>query len=658
MDLNQDDSASGTNAIAGTQDSANIGSSPITDQPTAVSGGTIQDGITFDDNLQTEDNFAGLQNVDLAVTDEMKLDNKIEKDPVQVNPGIENGSSRFDSPISAVAGEVSAAAVDAKSVQAPEISAPEAKVSVAAVPTDEEPKGEILTSFVNNQNYADQKDTRNQSLPVETTKNETNSSFIPEISALSPSGVVTPDPMKTNEAESEVNPSSFALPVSLEAAENEKIQIDRSEASDDSKVSAEAIPATNSVINNVPASQHYDHIIAPTQNDLLNVEPEKRKGSLKWLWITLGSIFGVLFIFAGLVGATETGMINWQLDKYYSQIGLQKMWKGLPFDSRGALLISATQMAKINQSHIVADTTINVKTGDSSALHSYLQTNGAKFAADSAANPNVATGGDIENSTDNSSTVTDEYPTQSQSTFDNFSVKLKVDSQASLAKNTTQVSIESSLLSSALSMYGIIGGADNTIAINEKTANDKYYIRIPILSLIIGSEGNKWVMFDKSDIDSMASTESINVSNIASEFDKYSKVIKSGEKTGVEEIDGVKVNKYHFVIDFAALVSLLDENQTGTYDSLTGYTAEADVWIGQKDHYMRKLTMTTSGTIEGTTVNSVTNVNVSDINKDFIVTAPTDSEIEKEGFGAIFNKIEKAVSADESAATTGTTVAN
>ena len=663
MDLNQADSSGNSSPADSDDNTSDKVTASSAGRSDGISGSPVDNGITFDNSQKTQDHDDNVSLSEPPITNEMKLDSEDTRDEKPASLGIENGSNRFDStpsmpafsPPEAAMPKIDEPQVKSDKSEDAELILPAVESKAAPYSPVKDPEGEILTTFVNTQNYAIEEDKPNPSMPIPTTKNETNSSMHIEQADSQEHAtpvVTTPDPMLTNEAESTLSPSSLAMPAIAEAPNNELPEAE--------KISAEVIPnssqtqGANTIVNHVPLSEHYDYIASSPQSASTTFVPVKKSAGLKWLWITLGSIFGVLFVFAGLVGATETGMINWQLDKYYSQMGLQKMWKGLPFDSRGALLISATQMAKINQSHIVADTTINVKTGDNSALHSYLQTNGAKFAADNAANPNVATGGDIESPTDNSSMISEDYP--SQSTFDNFSVKLKVDSQASLAKNTTQVSIESSLLSSALSMYGIVGGADNTIAINEKTVDEKYYIRIPILSLIIGSEGNKWVMFDKSDIDSMASTESVNVSNIASDFDKYSKVIKSGEKTGVEEIDGAKVNKYHFVIDFAALISLLDENQTGMYDSLTGYTAEADVWIGQKDHYMRKLTMMTSGTIEGTTVSSVTNVNVSDINKDFIVTVPSDSEIEKEGFGAIFNKIEKAVSEDESAASSGTTV--
>jgi hypothetical protein len=643
MDLNQDNSSSASSVVADDQATAPEAAAHTTN---VNQDSPVDSNIIFDGDIGKKEVVSP---TDPPISDEMKEEVAATNDSDQISSGIESGSSRFDAPstTASVTNQTALSATESPFPK-PELTEPIALKIVPPISPAEEPKGEILTTFVNTQNYADAESEKvNPSMSQATDRNETNFAAKPTSAGTmesAPVHPVTPDPTRVVEAESMLNPSSFTMPTHSEAA-NVEPAVDSIDQLDISESPTPALTSPNIVIDQVPDTDRLGHIAAPSSNTFPNVEPDKRKVTLRWLWVTLGSIFVVLFIFAGLVWATETGVINWGLDKYYSKIGVQKIWKGLPFDSRGALLISATKMALINQSHITAEMNVGVKVGDNSTTQTYLESKGAKFAKDSNGTANVLAAADVQMDKPDSTTIADEAPSTSPS-FDNFSVKLKFDSQASLAKNSSRLTLESSVLSSTLSMYGIVAGTQNSIAIDEKMVDEKYYIRVPILSLIIGSEGNKWVMIDKADVDSMSSTESTSLSNISGQFDKYSDVIKSGEKTGVEEIDGVKSNKYHFVIDFEALVRLLNEDSVGSYDGLSNYTVEADAWIGQKDHFMRKMVMTSNGTVNGVTVNTVTTLNITDINKDFDVAKPTDDQIEKEGFGAIMNKVMGSINSE------------
>ena len=646
MDLNQSGSASGTNPIVGSQNSIDANSSPMSDQA-AASSSPIQEGITFDDNLRADDNFANLQNVDLAVTNEMKLEKEIETDPIQVNSGIENGSSRFDTQtVKAVEPPVVPAPPTAQT-DVQEISAPEAKVSVAALPKDEEPKGEILTSFVNNQNYSDVKKGLSESMSTETTKNETNSS-LHDTSPVAPHSVVTPDPTKTNEAESHINPASFAMPASAEIhnAAPEEIAPKSAEQS--------FADPSSAVKNHVPLSEHYDHIASSPESAPATFIPEKKKASLKWLWITLGSIFGVLFVFAGLVTATETGMINWGFDKIYSKMGVQKIWKGLPFDSRGALLISATQMAKINQSHVVADMTVSVSVGADSSVHAYLHDKGGKFAADYPTDPTVATGGDIEMTSGDSTAIADS--TQVLPTFDNFTVNLKLDTHANATKSDSTFTIQSDVLPTYMSLINLKPEEGNKITSEAKLTDGKWYSRMPLLNQILGADASKWIKTDMSDLEEsgLTTVESSSI-DIKKEIESYSSVIKSGTRTGVETIDGVKTNKYHFVVDMLAIAKLSGEDESNIDDSYKNANVSADVWVGQKDKFIRKVVINASGTTDGTTVSLATTVTISDINKDFEVVAPADNEVETKTMNELIENITNKFYGDSSSGDTAAT---
>jgi len=622
MDVKQDDSIGNSNPIA--TNTNGTSSSPMASQTSPVA-----DGIVFDSDNRSSDIIQADNNSVPAVSDEMKLDSQPGSTAPETHPGIENGSSRFSS-----APDKTVPAVE-KAPALPEAAPLEPKVAASEVREEDEPKGEILTSFVNTQNYSDIKKGLNESMPSETTRNETNSS-LHDASPVAPHSIVTPDPTKTNEAESHINPASFAMPASTEIHSSLPEETAQKSAEPAEHSSADSSTA---IKNHVPLSEHYDHIASSSESAPATIVPEKKKASLKWLWITLGTIFGVVFVFAGLVTATETGVINWGLDKYYSKIGVQKVWKGLPFDSRGALLISAIQMTKVSQSHIVADMTVNVSVGADSPAYSYLHEKGGKFAADFPANPTVATGGDIEMTSGDSTAIADTVP--SVPTFDNFSVNLKFDTHANSTKSDTSFTIQSDMLPTYMSMVELTPEEGNKITSEQKFTGDAWYSHMPLMNQILGVDVTKWIKTESTDLESLglSTAEESASDDLAKEIEDYSKVIKSGTRTGVETIDGVKANKYHFEIDMVAAAVLSGEDESNIDDNYKNTTISADIWIGQKDKFIRKVVLNLSTDMDGTAISLVANVTVSDINKDFEVVAPADDQVETKTMNELLENV-------------------
>jgi len=632
MDLNQDKGSSASSVSA---DSQKVAVQTPATTSKVNQNSQVDDGISFESDLKAKEIDT---QADSPVSNEMKEEVAISSESTRISSGIESGASRFEA-ASVTANEETKSALSPDASPFPKPVLTEAATSAVVTPvvSEEEPKGEILTTFVNTQNYKEAETKKiNPSMPQPTVRNETNFTATQGSAETSPVYPVTPDPTKTNESESHVNPASFAMPAS---AEDIKSAVEEPTQGSDAAATQNPVDPSSSIKNHVPLSEHYDHIASSSESAPATIVPGKKKAGLKWLWITLGSIFGVLFVFAGLVTATETGVINWGLDTYYSKMGVQKIWKGLPFDSRGALLISATQMAKINQSHIVADMTMNVSVGADSAAYSYLHDKGGKFAADFPTDPNVATGGDIEMTSGDSTAIADTVP--SVPTFDNFSVNLKFDTHANSTKSDTSFTIQSDMLPTYMSMVELTPEEGNKITSEQKFTGDAWYSHMPLMNQILGVDVTKWIKTESTDLESLglSTAEESASDDLAKEIEDYSKVIKSGTRTGVETIDGVKANKYHFEIDMVAAAVLSGEDESNIDDNYKNTTISADIWIGQKDKFIRKVVLNLSTDMDGTAISLVANVTVSDINKDFEVVAPADDQVETKTMNELLENV-------------------
>jgi hypothetical protein len=191
-----------------------------------------------------------------------------------------------------------------------------------------------------------------------------------------------------------------------------------------------------------------------------------------------------------------------------------------------------------------------------------------------------------------------------------------------------------------LSMVGLTPEEGNKITSRQKLTDTAWYSRMPLLNQILGVDPAKWIKTDNSDLEGSGLITAVSGSvDIKKEIENYSSVIKSGTRTGVETIDGVKANKYHFEIDMIALAVLFGEDESDIDESYKNSNVSADVWIGQKDKFIRKVVLNLSGDLSGTAISLVTNLTISDINKDFEVVAPAGSEVEAQTLDQLLEKV-------------------
>lgn len=74
---------------------------------------------------------------------------------------------------------------------------------------------------------------------------------------------------------------------------------------------------------------------------------DKKHIRLAWL-LPLILLIVLIVGSVALIALTETGVINWGLEKIYKQYGIEKIWGGTPIDLKQALSVSNTKVSGIN----------------------------------------------------------------------------------------------------------------------------------------------------------------------------------------------------------------------------------------------------------------------------------------------------------------------
>ncbi|MFA6422943.1 MAG: type II secretion system protein GspG [Patescibacteria group bacterium] len=409
--------------------------------------------------------------------------------------------------------------------------------------------------------------------------------------------------------------------------------------------------------------------ISPTeisgQQPVGAAEVPKQTGSIKkGLIITIIAFFIVILGMAGLVFATEEGYLNTGIDKYYSKIGLYNLWGGLPYDSKPAMAISALAMSDQKKMQIDGTTTITLSYTESSNipyLTNFLNNNSSsqiamadtgKVLGESIAlgnindntNSSINLNGNLNSNSGVDSELLNEninssIPESPSSGNQKYSVSMNY--KVGLDNNNADASLNFDLtsLSSNLDTLGLSSIATNAVRLDLKVVDDKLYFRIPALSLLIGSDNNKWYEFDLKDLTATTDYRGKVVTKISQAGD----VINSGEKTGSETIDGVKVNNYKLNINALKLAQLLTDSKnvdTTGLETLNKVTVTADVSIAKKDHLIRKINIVTNYSDQGVTVETKNELLFSQYGAVTAITAPADDEIDSTGITGLMSQIE------------------
>lgn len=406
----------------------------------------------------------------------------------------------------------------------------------------------------------------------------------------------------------------------------------------------------------------------PTAEELVqSVEPPvivapPQKSSGKKVLFAIIIIFIVLILGAGgIVYATEAGYIKANLDKYYTKTGIQQLWGGLPYDGKQAMAVSVSGMGKLDTFHLNGKLSVTISEPSGSDIPfqtllkkgnkvAFFESNGVVLGEESVASDSRTTTTDnstlLDNSSENLNTTDeiigdtttpdinipedDSTETAPIKTNNNITFGINVEGDLSDKDSQLSLSLDTSSLQDQLSLIGLSSLVSSALRADILMVDKKVYFRIPALSVMVGSKNNKWYGIDLKDLTAKTDMKEQIISKITGSGD----VIKSGEKVGIEDIAGVKTNKYHLELDTARLGQLLVSSSSYNSD-LAGYTSTLDVWVGKKDHLIHKFVLVSEGTFDGVKTQIKFEMNLSKFNVALDISAPDASQVDEDGIMGI-----------------------
>ena len=322
-------------------------------------------------------------------------------------------------------------------------------------------------------------------------------------------------------------------------------------------------------------------VVPPPPEPVESEQFAPKKGGSKIGLIVFILIFIFLIVPAGLIFATENNYLNLGLDKYYNQVGLEKLWNGLPKDGKLAMVEVNKKMDAAKSFHFNAKADVNVSLVQKKIPLAMLQNESGKVLGET---------------TDSSQSVSvnfiGDYAKPSQ-----FSAKLVLKLGETLMQS-----------------YGISG---TEISLDTIYKENSIYIKIPEELTSFPSAG-KYIQIEQSQYQTQAADwqpEALQK--------KLEKAIKSSERLSSASLNGIKLYHFQFVIDKNKI-----ESDDISAEALT-QNPKIDVYVGKKDHLIYKIS--TDLDMEDTSSTIKFSLVFSDYNKAVSVQKPADDEIAEGG---------------------------
>lgn len=173
----------------------------------------------------------------------------------------------------------------------------------------------------------------------------------------------------------------------------------------------------------------------------------------------------------------------------------------------------------------------------------------------------------------------------------------------------------------------LVDGA-TSITIDFRRVNDQFYLRVPILSLLVGSDRNPWFEFQADDLASLTGTDLPE----SSTFDPQS-IIKSGQRLGFQQINGAWTGHYQAELDLNPLLSGADA-LSGEF--ATGVTSippiQMEWWMGLFDHLPRRIEVYGQQGDEYVSTDLSLALTFDEYGNEFTIEPPAPEEIDRGGF--------------------------
>ncbi len=177
-----------------------------------------------------------------------------------------------------------------------------------------------------------------------------------------------------------------------------------------------------------------------------------------------------------------------------------------------------------------------------------------------------------------------------------------------------------------------------SIDLDIRRMGDTVYLRLPVLSLVLGSQSNKWLAFDERDLQSLTQ-ESLNLTKI--DPASLARAIRSSERVGYERVGPVRTAHYHLTIDPLALIEVFQLKQSldSMANTLVNLSITADIWLGTRDYLPYQYAISSHYLDQTAGVDGILTVKtiLSQFGKKAAITAPREDEVIRDGLTGLLS---------------------
>jgi len=302
----------------------------------------------------------------------------------------------------------------------------------------------------------------------------------------------------------------------------------------------------------------------------LNIPSENKSKGCCWGIVI---IIVIILLLTGTIFVNEWGILNLGIEKYYGAIRLEKLWGGLPLDSKAALADSFNKMK------------------------------GKSFKLEGSTKADLF----LTSSQDSALGVWDEdLDLQGE-----VKINAKIQNKDKMELNfATEVSSDSTAVNNLLA-------GDSAIDLTTIYDSSDIYLKSETLKNIMGLDKD-WL-----EIKSMSSS-----SEETKSASKLADLAVGGERISFEKVNGVACYVYQLKINSPAFQIYLDNNLPAISWLARGVSYQSiKFYLGKRDHLIYKLEVSANNSLEDLSLGNKLVINFKDIGSNIQITLPSSEEI-------------------------------
>lgn len=308
-----------------------------------------------------------------------------------------------------------------------------------------------------------------------------------------------------------------------------------------------------------------------------NLPPEKKGHGCLWAIIIVIILFLLL---AGAIFVNEWGILNLGIEKYYGAIHLEKLWGGLPKESKLAL----------------ADSVLKMK-GKSFKLEGSTLTNLFLNSSQDSSLGAWAEGLDLQ---------------------DEIILEAKVQN-----KDKLEISFTAEIDSDSTALNNLLAG-DSAIDLTAVYDRPDIYLKSETLKRVLSLDKDWLKVINNSETSGTSAS-------------KIGDLISGGERVGSQKVDGVSCYVYEVKINSAAFQSLVSNYANLGWLGQDASFTTAKFYLGKRDHYIHKAEINFSHNPSEASLENKLVITFKNIGSNIQITPPSADEIAEKNWSEVRN---------------------